>query len=260
MVDENKVIRPNNVQVRTASIIDYLKTQLGDIDYNQAWNNFFAQCEASVKLIITIQDAIATNLIDLRKNLKLKPRQEFIYKLHQLWDGECSITRQCDPTNPTQFIPKSDQFHYDDKLIDCQDNNCEIIPCPALDNMTPEEKKKDQHWGVLISQDIPFYYALPNHDYNSVIREGGFYHKEGNTLRPKFEESDLNSKTKKTARVSKTYHNYMMKLLKNKWNINWSPVSNDYQRIITYLEEGDIDIVLESEQKKVKKSVFGNVN
>lgn len=259
MVDEKKIIKAGNVQPRTASIVDYLKNQLADIDYNQAWNNFFAQCEASIKLIITIQDAIATNLIDLRKKEGPKPRQENIYRLHQLWDGGCFITRKRDPKNPIQFIPDSDEFHYDTNLIDSSDPNLEVIPCPALDNMTPEEQKKDMHWGVLVSTEVPLYLAIPNHNYKATIAEGGFIYRDGMKLMPKFTEADLSSKIKKVDRVSRYYYNFFMKLLKNKWLENWSPISNDYQKIITYLEEGDMENVLESEQKGNKRSVFGKV-
>lgn len=257
MVDENKIIQPKSIAIHTASYAEFLERQLGAIDFNQAWNNFFSQCEAVIKLILQLQDALDRKIINISKLDEVWRSKDKIYNVMQIWNGGCFITKNRNPDNPTEFLFGKEKFHYDESKIDYNNPNLEVIPLPALDNMTPIGEIKHEVWGIRISESIPFKYAFNGCVYDTVIREGGFYYKVENRLIAKFKEEEMNSLTKKTHRVSRDYYYKVIKILKNKFLENWSPVENDMHVIIRYLVEGlDED---EYEEMSHHKAVVGKL-
>lgn len=253
MVDENKAIQPKSIAIHTPSYSEFLQRQLGAIDFNQAWSNFFSQIEAGVKLIQDIQSAMkpkniidpntgktvnANAVIDVIKHPELILSPIPVYQFLKIWSGKCYVTKQRDPNNPTAFVKGEERFHYGTSKINYKDPNTVIIPLPALDNLTPIGELKQEVWGVRISEGISFRYAFDGCIYDTVIRDGGFYYHQGGKIIAKFQPEDLKSLTKKTSLVGRPYFYKMIKLLKDKSLEKWADISTDIHRIIYYLENG----------------------
>jgi len=265
MTDEGKVIQPKSVAIHTGNFSEFLQRQLGAIDFNQAWNNFFSQMEACIKLIEQIQIASQSriitdprtnksihkkSLIDTVKHPELILDPTAIHQFLQIWNGGCLITKQRDPHNPTHFINGAERFHYDSSKLDRQDRFQEVIPLPALDNMMPTESTMAEVWGIKISESVPFRYAFDECIYDTVIRDGKFHFSQGGKIIAKFQPSDMKSLNKKTYRVGKPYYYKTMKILKDKAISEWSIIEIDIHRIINFFENG-LD---EDEEYQIQKS------
>ncbi len=275
MADDFAQRTPSKVSVHSSSYAEFLQKQLGDIDYNIAWNNFFPQLEASYKLILTIEDALlpkrsvndngtihwAKPIIDITKYPQLKPRPQSIHNFKQIWDGGCFITKQVDPLNPTRYISGAERFHYDTSTLNPKDHYQIALPLPAMDNMTPIGQLKSEEWGVRISEAVVFHLAFDECVYDTVIRDGKFYYNQGGKIIAKFQPEDMKSTTKKTHRVGRQFYYKMIKLLKNKALSNWSLIENDLHRIIYYLEQGIDDYDgIKQEKQSFRKSVVGGLD
>jgi hypothetical protein len=267
MADDFSQKTPSKTKMHTSSYAEFLGTQLGDIDYNQAWNNFFPQVEASYKLILQVEDALKPKkvndrwskpIINIIKYPELTPRPTPIFNFKQIWDGGCCITKQRDPHNPTRFIAGAERFHYSTKTLDKTDRYQVSLPLIALDNATPIGQLKTDEWGVRISEAVPFLLAFDECVYDTVIRDGKFYYNQGGKIIAKFQPTDMKSITKKTHRVGRPYYYKVIKLLKNKILENWSLIENDFHRLIYFLEQGiDEEFTLVPEHSN--KSVIGNL-
>ena len=253
MVDENKAIQPKSIAIHTSSYSEYLQRQLGIIDFNVGWGNFFSQIEAGIKLIQNVQDAMkpkqiidpntgrvvtAKAVVDVIKHPELILQRTPVYRFFKIWSGRCYITKRRNPSSPTSFIKNSELFHYDTSKINFSDRNLEIIELPALDNLTPIGELKQDVWGVRISESVPFKQAFDECVWDTVVRDGKFKYTVGGKTIAKFQESDMKSETKKTWLVGRPYFYKTIKLLKDKVLESWSPISIDIHRIIQFLEEG----------------------
>lgn len=253
MVDESKQIQPKSIAIHSGSYVEFLQRQLGAIDFNQAWNNFFSQIEACVKLIEEIQIASKPRtitdprtgktvnknaIIDTIKHPELILDPIAVYQFLQIWNGRCYTTKQRDPAYSTHFIKGAEQFHYDSSKLDRNDKYQVVIPLPALDNMMPLESTTKATWGIVISESVPFRYAFDTCMYDTIIRDGGFHYKQGFQIIAKFKPEDMKSLTKMTSRVGAPYYHITIKLLKGKAITKWSIIATDIHRIIDFLENG----------------------
>jgi len=236
--EHNKIITSHTVLPVTGNIVDDIANPLAIIRFNQNWINFFARCEGTIQYLLFIMNLIESHQIDLRKKPELTLPEKNLNRLFLLWNGPCYFVRYPDPNNRLQYIEEKDILVFGKENLPQKDQDIEIIALPALDNMTPEEHKKDSTWGVLISQEVPFDIAFPTHSYETVINEGGFHRKSGFQTIPKFKPHELRSKTKETDRISRKTYNWMMKLMKNEWNTNWSKVDASLEGIIIWLKNG----------------------
>ena len=275
MVDESKQIKPKSIAIHSGSYVEFLQRQLGAIDFNQAWSNFFSQIEASVKLIEEIQIASEIKsitdprtgktinkkaIIDTIKHPELILDPVAVYQFLQIWNGGCYISKQRDPHNPTRFIVDAERFHYDSSKLDSMNRYQESIPLPALDNMMPIQSTTKDVWGIKISEAVPFRYAFDECEYDTIIRDGRFSFTVGMKVVAKFQPSDMKSLTKKTETVGRPYYNKIIKLLKNQAITKWSIIATDIHRIIDFLENGsdDYEDYQRTTQRKTTKELSRN--
>lgn len=225
-----------------------MKNSMAILKYNTDWQNVLSEFRGGMQFLMSIESAIDKGLIDLSKvqksmvnKIRLDP--EKLYRIKKIWHGPTYMTRKRHSTYHTRFIPGEELFHYDNKKLDPNNHSTLIIPLPALDNMTPIGKIREATLLIQISQSVPLYLAFEGMDFDTLIREGGLYHKVGNKIIAKFTPEDLNSKIRKTYKVGRDYYNKTMNILRNKFLENWIPLAIDIHQIIifTELQEQDIE-------------------
>lgn len=224
-----------------------MKNSMAVLKYNTDWQNVISEFRGGIQFLNSVESAINKGLIDLtkvpekRKNVvRLDPIN--LYRIRQIWNGPCFMTRQRDPMRHSRFIPGSELFHYDSSRINFNDPFLKIVPFPALDNMTPIGRIKEATLLIQISESVPLYLAFEGMDYDTLIREGGLYHQVGEKMIAKFSPEDMNSKIRKTYKVGRDYYNKTMNILKNKFLENWTPLAIDLHQIILFAEQQEDSI------------------
>lgn len=254
---ESKDFSSSKVKPYESIYINNVKNDLAILKYNEGWNNFFSWCEGAIKLLMEITDAMTPeqNIIDLRVLSEEERRQTelqplLVHKLRQLWWGGCKVTKNRYKKNPTLFVKNSTRFHYDNsKLPKKPDLLLEITPYPAMDSMTPVGHIRDPTLMIQITEAIPLYFAWRGMDYDTVVREGGFYYRVGQRLVAKFPPHEMYSKIKKTYKIGRnTYHN-IMRIQKRKFLENWIPVQNRCHKIVQFQESHNLSYLLEKVDK-----------
>ena len=210
---------------------------LGVINFDQAYSNFFAQAELGYKLTIQVEEAINQKIIDLEKHPELKLDKDAVYRLKRLWDGQCYLTIERDHDFGSKIISDSERFHYDKSKIDFKNQHIEIIPIPALDNMTPVGQIKQKTLLIEITQSMPLKYAFQGLDYATVITDG-YVHNLADGSFVKFQRSDMFSTTKLTYRIARDVYHRIIKKQKNKFIYNWTIIYHNIHKIIEYLKVG----------------------
>lgn len=228
MSAENKDYSVSKVVPYSESIAQNLKDSMAILKFNTGWLNRFPAFEGAVMLLDEVVGLISGDYpsVDLSKvpedkRGKIRLDLEKYYKIKQIWDGGCFITRKRKPEKPSEFIKNSDRFHYDDSKIDRDDPFLEIVPLPSLDDMTPIGKIRDETLLIQISTTIPLYLAYDMMDFETLIREGQLFHYEHGNLKAKFTPDDMDSKVLRTYKVGRTYYFKTIKTLKNKFFELW---------------------------------------
>lgn len=239
--DKEDVIQPKSVIIHSPDYVSNLQRQLGVINFDQAYANFFAQGELAVKLIIQIEDAIKQKIINLDKHPELHLNKDVVYKLMKLWDGHCYLTVERDPNHRHKVIPNSERFHYGESKLDRNNPDVEIIPIPALDNMTPIGQMKQKTLLIEISESMPLKYAWQGMNWSDLVLDGNYVWKFADGTKPKITQEDMFSVTKFSYRISRDVYNKLMKKEKNKFIIHWATVYNNIHKIIVYLKTRDTD-------------------
>lgn len=242
MDDNHHVIQPKSVIYHDVDYVSHLQRQLGVIDFDQAYSNFFAQCELAIKIVVQVEDAIRQKIINIEKNPELSLDKDATYKLRKLWDGQCYLSVERDPEMHDKVIPDSEMFHYGEETLDKDNPNLEIIPIPALDAMTPIGQIKQKTLLIEISHAMPMKYAFQGMDYATLVNDGNFVHYLSDGSFPKITEDDMQSVTKFSYRISRDVYNRIMKKEKNKFITHWATVYNNIHRIIEHLKNHDDEI------------------
>lgn len=256
---DSKDFSSSKVKAYESSYIGNVKNDMAIIKYNQGWDNFMAWCEGAMKLLSEVLDAMSDEqkIIDLSKMNETKRKEteiplEKVFNLNQLWWGGCGLTRKRSWKNPAQYIKGSERWWYDISKAPSDDPMLEKIKYPAMDSMTPVGRLKDPTLLIRITEAIPLYIAWQGMDYDTIIREGGYYYKVGNKMVAKFPEEYMYSKAKKTMKISRDCYARIIRLQKRKFLENWIPVQNRIHKIIEY-SENNIESIMsdfDSLQKK----------
>jgi len=235
--EEDKSYQPKSLIIHSPDYVSNVQRQLGVINFDQAYSNFFQQAELAYKLTVQIEEAINQKIIDIEKHPELKLNKQAVYKLKKLWDGQCYLTIEHDHENEIKIIPDSERFHYDKSKIDYKNQYLEIIPIPALDNMTPVGQLKQRTLLIEITQSIPLRYAWQGLDYATVVTNGYTYNFSDKVV-PKLKHEDMYSTTKLTYRISRDVYHRIIKKEKNKFIYNWTIIYHNIHKIIEYLKVG----------------------
>ena len=128
------VFQPKSVIQHSADFTTNLQIQMGVINFNISYDNFMQGASLGYELTYLVEEAIKQKNINLKERDNLIPNVEAVYKLRQLWHGQCFLT-----VEHGQFgaIPQTELFHYDTSKINFNNPNLEVITIPALSNMTP---------------------------------------------------------------------------------------------------------------------------
>lgn len=224
-----------------------MKNSMAVLNYNTEWQNVISEFRGGMEFLLRTESVIEKKLINLdsvpenrKKQIRLDPVN--LYRIKQVWTGGTFVTRERDSNFHNSYIKNSELFHYDTSTIDKNNPNLEIIPQPALDNMTPIGRIRDPTLLIQISQSVPMYLAFQGMDYDTLIREGGLYHMANGKMIAKFSPEEQNSKIRKTYKVGRDYYHKTMNILKTKFLENWRPLSVDLHQLILFAEQQEIDL------------------
>lgn len=226
--DKDKTFQPQSLIIHSPDYVENLQRQLAVINFDVAYSNFFPQCELAIKMIHQVEDAIEQGIIDLSTRPDLKLDEQSVYKLKRLWDGDCYITIVDHDTS-------TELFHYDKETIDYNNPDIEVIPIPALDNMTPIGQVKQKTLLIEISQSMPLKYAWQGMNWAVLVEEGNLRINAKEGLVPLITREDLSSTTKYTLKISRDVYHKIIKKLKNLFIKYWSKIYNDMHQIVEYL-------------------------
>lgn len=224
-----------------------MKNSMAVLKYNVDWQNVISQFRGGMEVLFSTEVKIKKGLIELEKvpeHLKDKVRLDptDLYNIKKVWNGRCYVTRERHHIFHNSFIPNSELFHFDESKINFNNPHLTVIPLPAMDNMTPIGRLRDPTLLIQISEAIPNYLAFEGMDYDTLIREGGLYHMQGERMIAKITPEEMNSKIKKTMKVGRDYYHKTMNILKYQFLQCWRPLAVDIHQIILFCEQQELNI------------------
>jgi len=227
---ENK--QPKSIIWHPSNVSDFLKQQLGMINANSLYNNFFLESSEVWKFVTQVQELISQNVIDIQEKPELQLNKEAVQKLDKIYNGRCYlITNYADDM---RFKIASWKFVYE-KPTDVSPDLVQELP--AMKDLNPTKTIDSKDWAISIRASIPFRYAFASYDYATVIQQGNFIHKFSDGIMPLFQESDIHSLHLSTHDVSKKYFNTTLAVLKKFWLKQWTVLFVDVYRIIIHLDD-----------------------
>ena len=126
--------QPKSVIQHNVDFIYNLQMQMGVINFNISYDNFMQGARLGYELTYLVDEAIKQKNINLKKRDDLIPNVKALYQLRQLWDGQCYLTVELGDWGA---LVETERFHYDTSKINFHNLKLEVIPIPALSNMTP---------------------------------------------------------------------------------------------------------------------------
>ncbi len=247
------VFQPKSVIQHDVDFISNLQTQMGVINFNISYDNFMQGARLGYELTYIVDEAIKQKNINLKKKEDLIPNVEAIYRLRQLFDGQCFLTVE---HGEWGAIPQTELFHYDSSKIDFDKSNLEIIPIPALSNMTPIGQIKEDTLLIEIHEAIPCKYAWQGLSYADVVQDGLMVHSFSDGSQPKISLEQMESTTDLTRLISRDIYFRLIHKEKNKYIRLWAIIYNNYHKIIEYVKMGgDIESEFSSNTSAMGKVV-----
>jgi len=228
--------QPKSVIQHDADFISNLQRLLGVVNFDISYDNFNSAGKLGYQLTFIVDEAIKQKNINLKNRDDLIPNTEAIYKLRQLWDGQCFLTVV---HGEYGAIPPSERFHYDTSKIDFDNPRLEIIPIPALSNMTPIGQIKEDTLLIEIHESIACKYAWQGLSYADVVQDGMMMHHMSDGSQPKISLEQMESTTDLTRLISRDVYFRLIHKEKNKYIKLWAILYNNYHAIIEYVKLGD---------------------
>jgi len=247
------VFQPKSVIQHDADFISNLQTQMGVINFNISYDNFMQGARLGYELTYIVDEAIKQKNINLKNKDDLIPNVEAIYKLRRLFDGQCFLTVE---HGEWGAMPQTELFHYDTSKIDFNNHNLEVIPIPALSNMTPIGQIKEDTLLLEIHEAIPCKYAWQGLSYIDIVQDGLMVHSFSDGQQPKISESQMESTNDLTRLISRDVYFRLIHKERNKYVRLWSIIYNNYHKIIEYVKlGGDVENEFGAKQSAMGKVV-----
>ena len=230
------VFQPKSVIQHSADFTTNLQTQMGVINFNISYDNFMQGASLGYELTYLVEEAIKQKNINLKERDNLIPNVEAVYKLRQLWHGQCFLT-----VEHGQFgaIPQTELFHYDTSKINFNNPNLEVITIPALSNMTPIGQIKEDTLLIEIHESIPCKYAWQGLSYADVVQDGLMIHSFNDGSQPKISLEQMESITDLTRLISRDVYFRLIHKEKNKYIKLWAILYNNYHKFIEFVKQED---------------------
>jgi len=230
------VFQPKSVILHDVDFITNLQTHMGVINFNTSYDNFMQSVKLSYDLTYLVDEAIKQGNIKLKDRDDLIPNAEALYKLRRLYDGQCFLTVEHGQWGAK---PETELFHYDTSKIDFNNPSLEIIPIPALSNMTPIGQIKEDTLLIEIHEAIACKYAWQGLSYIDIVQDGLMVHSFSDGQQPKISESQMQSTTDLTRLISRDVYFRLIHKEKNKYIRLWAIIYNNYSKIIEFSKSED---------------------
>lgn len=242
MPQHSDITQAKSIVYHPVNFADYLQQTLGVLNYNQDYDQFFQQAKNAISIVEETREAIRQGVIDLNgSDVELS---EISYqRLLKVWKGRCYLLIDRNNGISRKFaydIPK-DYQRYD-----------EIIPLPAMQNLIPVGNIEQQVWGIQIRESVSLKYAFESIEWATVISDGKFMYQTSEGAVKKIKRGDMESITKKTYFVSRSYFNNIVDIEKKFFYVNWNPLKINLHRIISHMK-----LFKKTDYKKDRKSIDG---
>lgn len=254
MTDDDKSYQPKSVIVRESGYENHLSRQMGVIDFDQAYANFFVMCKAITKLIKNTLVSISTGTLKTPNNFELN--MDAIKKIDAIWNGACFYGVCRSPEFLRLFFfehPFKRQIMFDSTRLALRNvarvgyDIDELIPLPPLKNMIPVDDITKETVLIQIRHEMPFRYAFEGMDYATLINDANFAHHLSDGTFPKFESNDMYSMSKTTNWINRTKYFALVGDYEEAFITQWAIVQDDFQKIIDYAKIGDEDDYTDTE-------------
>mgnify|MGYP005651076361 FL=1 len=233
---DDSTFQPKSVIQHDVDFISNIQRYMGVVNFDISYDNFNSAGKLGYQITYLVEEAINQKNINLRKREDLIPNVEAVYKLRQLWHGQCFLT-----VEHGQFgaIPQTELFHYDTSKINFNNPNLEVITIPALSNMTPIGQIKEDTLLIEIHESIPCKYAWQGLSYADVVQDGLMIHSFNDGSQPKISLEQMESITDLTRLISRDVYFRLIHKEKNKYIRLWSILYNNYSKIIEFVKLDD---------------------
>jgi len=243
MPQHSDITQAKSIVYHPVNFADYLQQTLGVLNYNQDYDQFFQQAKNAISIVEETREAIRQGVVDLEGS-DVELSEVSYQRLLKVWKGRCYLLINRDNGIERKFaynIPE-DYQKYD-----------EIIPLPAMQNLIPVGNIEQQVWGIQIRESVALKYAFENADWATVVSEGKFTFQTSEGAVKKITREDMESTTKKTYFVSRSYFNNIVDIEKKFFYANWNPLKINLHRIISHMK-----LFRKTDFRKDRKSLGGN--
>lgn len=245
-MSDDKPYQPKSVIIRDSGYENHLSRQMGVIDFDQAYANFFVMCKAITKLIKNTLVSIDTGTLKVPKNFDMP--FDAIDKIDAIWNGTCFYAVARHPDYLRIFFyenPFQKKIRFDSTreiirhLISMNVDFDELIPLPTLKNLIPVDDITKEQVLIQIRQEMPFRYAFEGMDYATLINDAKFQHFLSDGTFPKFNHEDMYSLAKTTNWINRTKFFTITGDYEEAFLTQWAVVQDAFQKIIDFAKIGD---------------------
>jgi len=243
MPQHSDITQAKSIVYHPVNFADYLQQTLGVLNYNNDYDQFFQQAKNAISIVEEVREAIKQGVIDL-KDSDVELSEVSYQKLLKVWKGRCYLL--IDRSNGIQR-----KFAYD--IPEDYQKYDEIVPLPAMQNLIPVGNIEQQVWGIQIRESVPLKYAFENIDWATVVSDGKFTFLTSEGAIKKISREDVESISKKTYFVSRSYFNNVVDIEKKFFYLNWNPLKINIHRIISHMK-----LFRKVDYSKSRKSIGGD--
>ena len=146
--------QPKTILWHSSNVSDFLKQQLGMINANSLYNNFFLEASECNKFVNQVIELIKSNVVDIRKKPELRLNQDALTKLDKIYNGGCFLVKHY---KDDHYHIDSWTFHYEYPDGAPQED---VQPLPPLKALNPTKTIDSDDWGITIRQAVEFKFAF----------------------------------------------------------------------------------------------------
>ena len=206
-----EVKQPKTIVYHPSDFVQYIQQTLGVINFQKDFDHFFLNARLFMSLINQTNEALRMGIVKRNDNKKIL-HLEATRRLNQVWYGHVYIWQQRD----SDYNIVNSKIRYPKKplLTEPENENEEIIMCPALENMNPVNMISDKSLFIKIREFVPIKWAWWGQDYANVVTSGKFHWNFAEGQKPYFEsDEDIIYSDSLTDDVSREYFHKMINIL-----------------------------------------------
>ena len=207
--------QPKTIIYHPSDFIQYIQQTLGVINFQEDFGHFFLNARLFMDLVSKTNEALRIGVIK-KKNGKRSLNEEALRRLRQIWYGHIYILVSRD--RDYNIIESKAKFPKK-AIREPENDNEELIKCPALENMNPVSPIGDKQLHIKIREFVPIKYAWWGYDSASLVTSGKMNWSFQDGQKPYFEsDEDIIFSQSLTDDVGREYFHNMINLLTNQFS------------------------------------------